>query len=434
MLKLFLTVLFLFLINTLQARQTDIYNNGKSLISDFDEFVDTLQSYHPALYAFTPKNEFDNTVSRLRNEIDSTTNDKDFIWILSELIALVGCSHTALGFFNQQSDLLSENEYFPLSTRLIDDKLYVIDSFINNGVVKIGDEITHINGNPIPILIENIFNHITSQALIRTSKKQLFNVYNTSFLAYATNFPKNYTIKVKGNEKKITLNHLSEMPSYPPLFSKTHPCQINFCLNELDKETALLTVRNFAYYGEKTKIFTDFLDSSFNQINEKNYQKLIIDLRGNLGGPSDASAHILMHTLQKPFTYFGNNGTEFNHNNNIITPFKNNFKGSLFVLIDGEGNSSVGQLASIFKEKNRALFIGETLGSNQFATANQKRFQLTNTRISFTVARNIFITDVTEKNKSARIEPDYKIAETIDDFLSNRDIVLQKAFEIIKKN
>jgi len=114
-------------------------------------------------------------------------------------------------------------------------------------------------------------------------------------------------------------------------------------------------------------------------------------------------------------------------------PFKSNFNGKIVFLMNGEGYSSVGHLASIYKDRNRVTFIGENLGSNQFSTANQKQYVLTNTKISYTVARNIFFTKVKEQDRSKVIEPDYKVIQNIDDYINNKDTALEFAIEFLEK-
>lgn len=413
-------------------QKVTLNKTAQSFLADYNEFIDTLITVHPAIYEFVSKEKFNHKITELKNEINNTTTKKDFIWKLSEVIAMVNCGHTSLGFFNQQRDLLKPNEYFPLQTRLINKKLYVVDNLINKDRVKNGQEITHINGKSVAEIMPVIYSHINSQAGIESAKQRMFNGYNTSCLSYALGFPDVYTIKIAGKNEGIELKLLEENPPYAPLFSNKHPCQNDFCLTTVNKETALLTLRNFAYYGEKTKIFTEFLDNSFQEIRNKEYKNLIIDVRGNLGGPGHASIHVLRHTLQEPFRYFAENGSN-SDKTTMQQPFENNFAGKIAFVMNGEGYSTVGHLASIYKDKNRVMFVGETLGSNQFCTANQKLFELTNTKFKYTVARNIFITDVKEKDTRATIEPDFKVEQTIEEYLADKDVVLEKAIEWIEK-
>ncbi len=413
-----------------EVKKEELNEKAQNYLADYNELIDTLTTYHPALYEFTSKSDFEKKVKQLRNEIDNTTTKEDFIWKLSEVIAKVNCGHTSLGFFNQQRDLLKPKDYFPLLTRLIHNKLYVIDNLTNKDKVEIGQEISQINGKSISEIMSNIYAHINSQADIESSKRRLFNGYNTAIIPYALNFPNAYKIKIAGKNGTISLKSLHKNPPYAPLFSKKHPCQSDFCLTEVNAETVLLTLRNFAYYGDKTKLFLNFLNSSFNEIKTEGYRNLIIDVRENLGGPAEASIHLLKYTLQEPFQYFVN--SDFGRNE-IYQPFENNFKGKIIFVMNGDGYSTVGHLASIYKDKNRVVFVGETLGSNQFCTANQKQFELTNTKFTYSVARNIFITAIQEKDPKAAIEPNIEIEQSIDDFLSDKDVVLEKAIALTKK-
>lgn len=410
--------------NELLSEQTQHY------LADFDEFVNTITETHPAVYKFKSQPDFNALVIRLRGEINNATAKRDFIWKLSEVIAAIGCSHTSLGFFNQQSNLVPVEAYFPLQVRWIENKLYVIDAMINSDSIEKRQEITDINDVPVSEIIKTALKHINSQAYVETARKEMFNAYATTYIPYVLDFPKTYTVTI--NENKVRLTTLKEKPEFPPMISPKSACQETLCINEIDNETALLTIRSFAYYGEKTPLIIDFIDNAFKDIKQKSYKNLIIDVRGNFGGTSEATIHLLKHTLQKPFQYFANNGSDFG-NKELQTIFENNFNGKIAFLISGFGNSSVGHLASILKDKNRATFIGEDLGSNQFCTANQKQFQLTNTQISYTVGQNIFFTDVIEKDASKIITPDYKITQTINDYLTDTDVVLKYAIEFLRK-
>lgn len=413
------------------VKNESLTEQAQNYIDDFDEFVRTLTETHPAIYKFISQSDFNVLTKRLRHEINNSTTKQDFIWKLSEVIASIGCSHTSLGFFNQQSNLVQIELYFPLQVKLINNKLYVIDAMINSNRIEKGQEITSINNIPVSEITKIAYNHINSQAYVETARKEMFNAYATTYIPYVLNFPDSYSVTINNN--KINLLKLKEKPVFPPMISPKSPCQETLCLSEIDNETALLTIRSFAFYGNKTHIIIDFLNSSFKDIKKRNYKNLIIDVRGNFGGTSEATIHLLKQVLQKPFQYFANNGSDFG-NKEIQTPFENNFEGKIVMLISGIGNSSVGHLVSILKEKDRVTLVGEDLGSNQFCTANQKQFQLTNTQINYTVGQNIFFTAVLEKDASKIIKPDIAVTQSIDDYLIDEDVVLNYAKKYLRNN
>ena len=429
----FLNILLIVLISVASCKGAPtntpkLTQQTQDFLADFDEFVTTLIDTHPAPFTFGSQEDFQGLAQKLRSEIDNNTTKRDFIWKLSEIIAALGCSHTSLGYFNQQSALVPFKEYFPLQLRWIHDKLYVTDAMINSNTITAGQEITSINGVQVSEIVSISFQHINSQAHIETARKELFNAYATTFIPYVLNFPDSFTVTLKDSENSFLLNPITAKPKFPPRVSPKSLCQDTLCLDELDSETALLTIRSFDYYGERTSIILDFFDRSFQEMQQKNYKNLIIDLRGNMGGSSTATIHLLKHSLQQPFQYFGEeiNG---NASGELHIPFENNYKDNITVLINGIGNSSVGHLASMYKDRDRAVFVGEDLGSNQFCTANQKQFVLTNTEIKFTVARTIFYTEVSEKDASKIIKPDYELTQSIDDYLADRDVVLALALE-----
>lgn len=425
---------YIFLLSILcffSCKKEPLNQQTQKYLADYNEFIDTLTTYHPALYEFTDKTTFDKTIERLRNQIDNNTSKRELLWKLNEIITLAGDPHSSFGFFGSYNNLIDYNEYFPLQVRLIKNELVVIDPMVNKDRISKGAIIESVNEASINEIIKNIYKHIPAQAHITNGKKGMFNTFQDNYIAYSLNFPDTYQVKTKGKKEPIELNPISQKPKYLPMISPKSRCQKDFCLNEIDEKTVMLTLRTFAYYGNKTQIFKAFLDNSFKKINEKKYSNLIIDIRGNLGGTSQIGRHLLKHTLGEPFKFLSQ--SDFENAEIEIIPFSDSFNGKIFVLMNGDGFSSVGQLASIYKDKNRVTFIGETLGSNQFCTANQKSFKLTNTKFPYTVARNIFITAVEEKNTKATIEPDYRIEQSVEDFFLDKDVVLKKVLELIEK-
>ena len=255
----FITCLSFYSCKGKPSKNEPLNEKAQFYLADFDEFVKTLTETHPAVYKFISQSDFKSLAEKLREEIDNTTTKRDFIWKLSEVIAAIGCSHTSLGFFNQQSNLVPANEYFPLQVRWINGKLYVIDAMINDEKIKKGQEIIVINGKPVPEIVKEAFQHINAQTYIESARKEMFNAYATTYIPYALNFPDSYTVTIKENPKSIRLIKLKAKPKFPPMISPKSICQETLCLNEIDNKTALLTIRSFAYYGKKNTSYNKFL-------------------------------------------------------------------------------------------------------------------------------------------------------------------------------
>ncbi len=402
-------------------------------LEDFNQFIDTILGTHPQPYKFTAEIDFQKSIEEKRQLISDETTLPEFIWYCSEIITKLACGHSSLGWFNQEDAMLPIELRFPLEAKLIEGRLYLSDPLLNKDKVQAGLEIFSINGRPISQITAAAFKHINSQAHIATYKQLLFSGYITSYIPYALNFPKEYEIIVKGQKNPITLSPLSTYqpkPRYHRIVSNSE-CQKELCLSTYDENTAILTIKNFAYYGDKFPAYKSFIDESFKEIKSAGVKHLIIDLRFNGGGPSDAANHLLKYLANKPYTYFLQN--DFDHLKSTQKPYADAFKGEIYLLMDGDGHSTTGHFISLVKDLDLAILIGEELGSNKFCTANQKRYTLPHTGISYSVARNTFVTTAASTSAFHGVLPDHLITQSIHDHLNNIDTVLEYALELIGK-
>lgn len=433
---LLLSILFHFPAGIAQTDQASSFSKTFSKVDyleDFNQFVDTLLGTHPMPYKFTSPADFHESIAEKKYLISDKTTLPEFIWHCSEIITKLGCGHSSLGWFNQENAMLPLALRFPLEAKLIENRLYISDPLANQDKVQAGLEIFSINGQPISQITAEAFKHINSQAHITTYKQLLFSGYITAYIPYVLQFPTEYEIVVEGQEKPI---QLSPLPSYHPKprfhrIVSNSECQEELCLNDYDEETTILTIRNFAYYGDKFPIYQSFIDSSFKAIHSKGIKNLIIDLRFNGGGPSGAANHLLRYLAHAPYTYFSQN--DFGHLTHEQTPHPDAFKGKIYILMDGDGHSTTGHFMSLVKEFDLATIIGEELGSNRFCTANQKRYTMPHTGISYSVARNTFITTAESTSADRGILPDHWITQSIQDHLNNIDTVLEYTLELIGK-
>ena len=357
----------------LQTEKESLFNKvfpKTEYLEDMEELATTLTGTHPRPYGFTSKQNFWQTVEEQKNKISDSTTLSEFIWYCSPIIANIGCSHTSLGYFSQEDNMLPISLRFPIEAKLIDNRLYVSDPLINNDRVTIGNEIFSINGITIQEIIGDAYKHIASQAKINSFKRRLFNGFFTSYIPYTLGFPKKYEIVTKGNKKPIVLAQLSEY-KYKPRINPTNECQDNLCLNfKRQSSIAVLTIRSFAYYGsENLQIYKSFIDNSFKKILSKKIKNLIIDLRMNNGGPADTGIYLMQYLTDQPFTYFAEEADGLDYKK-IFNPVSSFFMGKVYVLIDGEDTSTTGHFLSLIKQKNIATLIGEEAGSNFICTAN----------------------------------------------------------------
>ncbi len=404
---------------------------------DLDQLGKKLLEIHPAALKFISQKDFLTIVEEKKALITENTSYAEFNWHCSEIIAAVHCSHTSMGSFYPEDEMLPLALRFPLQTRWVNDQLFIIDPLNNKEKVKLKDEILSINGKPVTVILKEIYKHIPAQGYIQTTKKHFFNTWSTGLIPYSLGFPKTYEVTLKGNKGSVALNKAERFQNMHGDASITS-CGADLCLETLDDgKTAILTVSSFVYYRwNNFKVFSDFMDRSFIEINKKGIKKLIIDVRFNGGGSPESAIYLLRYLVDKPFTYYSNvqykGKIEKTEGEEIQEPFEGRYKGKLYFIMDGFGNSTTGHFMSLVKVLNLGTIVGEELGSNQFCSAGQKICRLSNTKLVFYIANNTNETTATSLPDEKGILPDHYVTQSIDEYLNNIDVVKEFTIKLTK--
>lgn len=424
---------------TAHEKFSKVYSQ-KDYIEDLDQLGQKLLAIHPHALKFITKDLFLKNIDNKKSLITEKTSYAEFAWHCNAIIASIGCSHTASSTMQNDYHVFSilplENS-FPLQVRWVNKKLFVVNPMNNSDKVKVKDEILSINGVETAKLISDIFDHIVAQAHIQTYKKQHFNTYFATLIPYALGLPNTFDIVVKENNGSIKLHKAKEMATelYDP---SVNSCSKDLCLEILEPQTAVLTISSFNYYEwNNYPVFKAFIDSSMTIINNNKIQNLIIDVRYNGGGSQYPSIYLLQHLMDKPFTYYSKTEyegkTDKTYGEEVIYPLENRFKGKVYFLIDGNGNSTTGHFMSLVKVHNLGTIIGEELGSNQFCTAGQTMFRLKNTKFVVSSANNTHISTATQLPDDKGILPNYFVTQSIDDYLNKVDAVKNYTLKLIRK-
>lgn len=403
---------------------------------DLDQLGRKLTEINPAALKFISKENFWKIVEAKKATITEKTTFGQFYWHCQEIIASVNCSHTYTDNFFSQADIPLSLR-FPLQTRLVDGRLFVIEANTENNVA-VKDEILGINGVPVAALVPDIYRHVQSQGYVETTKRHFFNKWSTALIPYSLNFPVNYTIEVKGKESRVPL-HAATKYKIQNEDPSVKQCKDGLCFEILnDKKTAILTVASFNYYPwNNLTVFKDFMDSRFKEIEEKGITNLIIDVRFNGGGSAESSIHLLKYLVAKPFTYYSDaqiaKGSGKSEGEIPQAPFANAFKGKLYFIIDGNGKSTTGHFMASVKILKLGTIVGEELGSNQYCTAGQTIARLTNTKLNYFIADTGFKTMATSLPDETGILPDHFVTQSIDEYLNKVDAVKEFTIKLVNQ-
>ncbi|UPF07691.1 S41 family peptidase, partial [Flavobacterium psychrophilum] len=245
---------------------------------------------------------------------------------------------------------------------------------------------------------------------------------------------------------------------------------------EKDSSIAVMKINGFREGDAET-----FYKESFLKIKKFNTKTLIIDLRNNGGGRLNEIAKLYTYLTDKdfyfiekslvtkkksllyanyykgggigtkiiktifapfyyPIMYFSvhKNGTNYYNytNSKIKKPDTNNFKGKLYVLINGGSFSASSIISSNLKGAKRALFVGEETGGAYNGTVAGRMPVLKmphsklNVRMGLMACVPIYKTQVEGRG----IFPDKEIIPTLDDRINNTDPEMNWILQDINTN
>lgn len=395
--------------------------------TDLNFLKTELAKKHKNLFHKLSKTEFENGIDKIIRHLDNDTDIETSIK-LTQLIAKVGDSHTDIKI----SHLLKKSKSIPLNFYWFKDGYYVISTTKDNYEI-LDKKVIAINNFKTEQIIDSLKTLFVAEnnALIHTNvARMLDNDVILKYFGFANPNDTSYTYEVvdangiitkqtiheedssfRNNKNKIITKVNTEKPFYNnnsvKIFKeeyfpndKIYFVQYNKCVS---KET-------IEKYGDKDTAdnypsFNEFEKTVLDKIENLDIDKLIFDIRFNPGG----SSYLAEHLIDK-----------------IASNKKLNQKGKLFLVIGNKTFSSAIFNAIYFKEKTKAILIGEETGGKPNHYGYIKSFTLPYSTINVTYSSEFWkLID----EDTTTITPDVLIECSINDFKNGIDPV----FEFVKQ-
>lgn len=289
------------------------------------------------------------------------------------------------------------------------------------------------------------------------------------------------TFGTKSNQKKLKLSkkERKEKAKFNSKYgynkdTKTFTRDFKFLDN--DSITAIMSIKGFSNGNSH-----DFYEEAFTNLSLANTKNLIIDLRNNGGGRLNEIADLYSYLVSQPFVfiddyevvsktsflhmnYFKGSGylTKFfkilgapifyplfyfktrkqenvtylsNRHSKLRKPEPNNFKGKIYVLINGGSFSASSIISSNLKSNQRAFFVGEESGGafNGTVAAQMPLVQLPNSKVNLRIGLAL-VSAAGKTNVEGRgVFPDKEILPTLEDRKNNIDPELNWILEDIRR-
>jgi hypothetical protein len=465
----------------------------KELKQDFDFLRKSLEEGHFGLYRHRTQEEMRSRFDEAYSLLNKQMNILEFYRIVAPVIYLMGDGHTlVLPDLKLYHYILNEIGVFPIKPVFIKKKLYVYRNYSKNENLSIGTEIISINNIPSQKIIETLLPFVQIDGFGEERKLDSLELRFDKLLLLVYGINTECEIECFDHisrERKKTKVQLMKKGEIRDIHMKRYPSDFSQPLYDLEifdeLNAARVKIKSFLNSKKYAKLtgspeyrnygnLKNFLKHSFKQINEKNVQNLILDLRDNSGGREDLVIRLYRYIARNPFQFFeglylkkkefkflkeaGNKTERFLirivrkeeteqgykiHNfffmvplYKIFKPKKNPFEGNVFILINGNTFSVSAEFASVCHHLGRAKLIGEEtkggyIGNSSGLTVS---LNLPNTKMFVSIPLFKYVMPVPQKDNHRGIIPDYKVEKNIEDIIEGKDTQLNFTLDLIKNS
>jgi hypothetical protein len=415
---------------------------------DYVVLRDYLKSEHPGLYRYKArerlKTVFDSCLLSIQEPETRLQFAKKVLFTISE----IQDGHTGSNISSLLVNSYLESKLFPLSLYFIDNKAFV--SCANSEGLPIGTEVLSINKLPVIEVRNQLFKYLPSDGSIETKKNQTLN-NNGAFpflYGWIFGFSDSFLVSYKSMGGRIKSVHIRarvarEFECETP--GKQKHSQLP-SLKYLENDVALLTIKTFdkRRLPKTEQYFDNFLVKSFSELNEKNVENLIIDLRDNAGGNDEYGPLLYSYLTSEPFRYY----ESVESTRKIYTKEENallatlpaqagSFRGHVYILINGLSFSVTAEFCAVAKSNARATFVGEETGGGYYGNTSGQtmKIELPNSGIQVVIPRFKYANAVKRSRYADRgIIPDYPIHPDVHEYVKGDDVVLQFALNLISRS
>lgn len=378
-----------------------------------------------------------------------------------------------------------------------DEQIFVKDNADKITNMHVGTEILRINEIPVRELLQKYKPYITGDGYNTTFQKysmarrwpvfftQEFGILDSvkietkygsnrkTFYLYREKIAKEELKKNEEENKKLSKSEVGKTKDYN-IVTKTYNRDLQF--PRKDSSIAYMKIKTFSgTYSRK------FYRQSFAEIAKSPAQYLILDIRDNLGGSLAEINNLYSYLVQDDFKFindievtsrlsmfqadyfrefpllvkplaalmypvyfFGSaisvkeeKGKFYLRNNNFFSlrkPKKNNFKGKIYLLINGSSFSASSILASKLKNDHRAILVGEeTGGANDGTVAGRySTKKLPNSKLKLPIGLMLIQPNINFAETKKGVVPHHELVPTLKEILQKKDLQLEWILDEIR--
>jgi Peptidase family S41 len=455
----------------------------EELRADFAQMYHGLEAAHFDLYAFTPKPKLDRRYAQLQGQIERPMTTLQAKVLFELFAAEVRMGHTRVDSPTADWNAYRKNggKGFPLSIRIVDERVYVAENFSGLDAVRPGDEITRLNGQTMAHWLKRTERHVSAETsnMAHSIMEYDFAIYLWVELGAAGGFDI-VTRSLGSAVHRLRLPARTSAEMEAARLKQPAALDLENPLREaklLDGGVGYL--RPGPFYNAEAKTgadewdvsgFKEFIDHAFEGFLQGGASRFIIDLRGNPGGDNLFSDVMVSWFADRPFRFASQfkikvsaesiaaNAARIAHDAEAAGPVSRQFadlyarsrigdvvdfdipealprpakrlEGKVFVLIDRQSYSNAVAVAALVQDYHFGVIVGEATSDMATTYGAMEQFALDHTGllVGYPKAR---IVRPNGDLRSRGVTPDIVIRVPI--VQSPRDEVLQQAAAIARR-
>jgi hypothetical protein len=456
--------------------------------ADYTLFRRILESSHPSIYWYTPKDSMDYYFDQGYKSLADSMTEIQFRDQLSYVIAKIDCGHTSMKgskAFSKYVDTASSRA-FPFAMKFWSDTMVITANLRKDDpILHRGIQVKSINGYDARALTDTLFNFITTDGYSINGKYQSLSTGFTFASMYknvigltdsfdiryidsmgfeSQAWVKPYDFKADTMNKR-TLSHgppakgSGKKKDKPVFYLSNVSLQLDTVM-----KTGFMTVGTF----DRSNHLKKFFKRSFKVLQREQIKNLIIDVRSNGGGDAGLSTlltrYIIDHKfkladslytikppseykkyMQKSFWYGmlvslvttkdedGKYHFRYFEKHFNYPKKKNHYEGQVFILIGGNSFSATTLFAGDLKGQKNVTLVGEETGGGFYGNTAWiiPDVTLPNTGLRFRLPRFRMVIDKDRVKNGRGIMPDVWAVPTVDAIRDGIDFKAMKVKELI---
>jgi hypothetical protein len=457
--------------STLSAQQINLErtypaDSAKQIIHSI---MNELSLKHPGMYRYHTRSNYKRHIDSTANTVTDSISTLSLYRKLKPLISRIGCLHT--GITLPKNALTDRPNHLPLQLVFRNGKAWITDDYFHKHKELVGKEVLSINNKPIHDILGILLPAIPSDGYNQTMKYLALDFEFAKWYAAIVETPSQFivTIATDDGPRDVTLEGAfrNSLPDFEKSFEGDGTPRLSF---RQEKDYSILTVKSFSNSAIKRgkQKYRSFIHSTFETLRKNQTQNLIIDLRYNTGGTDGNAVLLARHLFDKSFRYWDRievtpaiakeikgiaklfykkptpgdslyrwRKVRFSRETDYYTTqiaAKNNFKGKVFVLVNGFCMSSCSDIAAVLHSNKRAILIGEETGGGYQGNTSGLMptvtvfggLRLTVPLLKYTNAVDPNI------NVGRGTIPDHTVVSSVDDVINKKDPMMEYVIALIQ--